>query len=155
MSEATTGISFDVIFTVEGNVLSMNVKNIVDDQTKLYTLNFPRHSLISMSSKDADGKLTVNNYQGQNAISLSSANASEAYNETTLAVLSNRNVAAALSGESYKNRHEVAYQTFAAGDHNSTGLWMNEYTYRGLDGEIMYLPAVKVAVLSICQGRRW
>ncbi len=83
-----------------------------------------------MSSKDADGKLTVNNYQGQNAISLSSANASEAYNETTLAVLSNRNVAAALSGESYKNRHEVAYQTFAAGDHNSTGLWMNEYTYR-------------------------
>lgn len=152
VSEATTGISFDVIFTVEGNVLSMNVKNIVDDQTKLYTLNFPRHSLISMSSKDADGKLTVNNYQGQNAISLSSANASEAYNETTLAVLSNRNVAAALSGESYKNRHEVAYQTFAAGDHNSTGLWMNEYTYRGLDGEIMYLPAVKVAVTADCNG---
>ena len=55
VSEATTGISFDVIFTVEGNVLSMNVKNIVDDQTKLYTLNFPRLSLISMSSKDADG----------------------------------------------------------------------------------------------------
>lgn len=57
-------------------------------------------------------------------------------------------MAATLTGESYKNRHEVAYQTFDAGDHTSTGLWVNEFTYRGLDGEVMYEPAVKVAITA-------
>lgn len=148
VSEKTTGISFDVIMEVKENVLSMDVKNVKDDSTKLYTLNFPGHSLISMSSKDAGGRLTVNNYRSESKIDLASANASKAYNETTLAVLSNDKVAATLTGESYKNRHEVAYQTFDAGDHTSTGLWMNEFTYRGLDGEVMYEPSVNVSVTA-------
>ena len=148
VSEESTGISFDVIMEVKENVLSMHVKNIKDDKTKLYTLNFPEHSLISMSSKDAGGMLTVNDYRSESKVELSKANAANAYSETTLAVLSNQNVAATLTGESYKNRHEVAYQTFDAGDHTSTGLWMNEFTYRGLDGEVMYEPAVKVAITA-------
>ncbi len=148
VSEESTGISFDVIMEVKENVLSMHVKNIKDDKTKLYTLNFPEHSLISMSSKDAGGMLTVNDYRSESKVELSKANAANAYSETTLAVLSNQNVAATLTGESYKNRHEVAYQTFDAGDRTSTGLWMNEFTYRGLDGEVMYEPAVKVAITA-------
>lgn len=148
VSEESTGISFDVIMEVKENVLSMHVKNIKDDKTKLYTLNFPEHSLISMSSKDAGGMLTVNDYRSESKVELSKANAANAHSETTLAVLSNQNVAATLTGESYKNRHEVAYQTFDAGDHTSTGLWMNEFTYRGLDGEVMYEPAVKVAITA-------
>lgn len=148
VSEESTGISFDVIMEVKENVLSMHVKNIKDDKTKLYTLNFPEHSLISMSSKDAGGMLTVNDYRSESKVELSKANVANAYSETTLAVLSNQNVAATLTGESYKNRHEVAYQTFDAGDHTSTGLWVNEFTYRGLDGEVMYEPAVKVAITA-------
>lgn len=129
-------LSFDVIFTVEKNVLSMDVENIKESDTKLYTLNFPRHSLISMSSKDPSAQLRVNNYKEEKRINLKDAKPFEHYNETTLTVLSNDNVAAAISGESYKNRHEMAYQTFALGDHTSTGIWVNEYTYRGLDGEL-------------------
>lgn len=148
VKEAETKISFDVVFKVEGNVLSMNVKNIKDDDTKLYTLNFPGHSLVSMSSEDPNARLTINNYQSESKIALASAAASAAYGETTLAVLSNDNVAAAISGDSYKNRHEVAYRTFQAEGHTSTGIWMNEYTYRGLDGEVMYEPWTKVSITT-------
>ncbi len=53
--------------------------------------------------------LTVNDYRSESKVELSKANAANAYSETTLAVLSNQNVAATLTGESYKNRHEVVY----------------------------------------------
>lgn len=125
----------------------MKIQNVKEGDTKLYTLNFPGHSLVSMSSKDPEGKLVVNNYQSQTTTDLASAAPSSAYKETTLAVLSNANAAAAVSGLSYKNRHEIAYQTFDAGDHTSTGLWVNEYTYRGLDGKVMIgEPWAKVSV---------
>lgn len=144
---AELGISFDTVFTVEGNVLTMKIQNVKEGDTKLYTVNFPGHSLVSMSSADANGKLVTNNYQAQNTVELASAQASAAYGETTLAVLSNDKAAAAVNGLSYKNRHEIAYQTFNAGDHTSTGLWVNEYTYRGLDGEVMIEePWAKVSV---------
>ncbi|WP_461811024.1 endo-alpha-N-acetylgalactosaminidase family protein [Faecalimonas sp.] len=149
------GISFDVVFKVEGHVLSMNVKNVKESKdVLLYTLNFPRHSLISMSSKEAGAELRANNYQVETRLQLESAVASEVYSETTLAVLSNNYVAAAVSGESYKNRHEIAYQTFHVGDYTSTGIWMNEYTYRGLDGEKMYDPWTKISITGDCNRDR-
>ena len=140
------GISFNVEFEVEDNILSMKIKNVKEKKTKLYTLNFPGHSLVSMSSNDENAELRINNYREETKIPLNNAKASKAYGETTLAVLSNKKAAAAISGTSYKNRHEIAYQTFDAGDHTSTGLWMNEYTYRGLDGEKMYDPWTKVSI---------
>ena len=158
VSEEETEISFDVVFTVEENVLLMEIQNVEEPQEKLYTLNFPGHSLVSMSSKDAGGRLTVNNFQKESRMNLSTVKASDAYGETSLAVLSNNNVAAAISGDSYKNRHEIAYRTFQAEEHTSTGLWMNEYTYRGLDGELIdyiaedgsteHTPWTKVAVTT-------
>lgn len=146
------GVSFDVVFKVEGHILSMNVENVKERDTLLYTLNFPRHSLVSMSDVEPNAELRVNNYQRETRTALASAAASEAYGETTLAVLSNDNVAASVSGQSYKNRHEMAYQTFACGDHTSTGIWVNEYTYRGLDGEKMYNPWAKVSITTDCNS---
>ena len=137
VTEPETQISFDTVFKVEENVLVMEIQNVREPKDKLYTLNFPGHSLVSMSSEEAGGRLTVNNYQSETKYTLSTAASSAAYKETSLAVLSSDSVAAAISGDSYKNRHEIAYQTFAVGDHTSTGLWMNEYTYRGLDGELI------------------
>ncbi len=141
-------LAFDVVFTVEGHVLTMKVEEVEEGDTLLYTLNFPRHSLISMADTEPNAELRVNNYQGETRKKLSALSASEAYSETTLAVLSSSKVAAAVSGESYKNRHEIAYQTFDAGDYNSTGIWVNEYTYRGLDGEKMLDPWARVSVTT-------
>ena len=158
VTEEETEISFDVVFTVEENVLLMKIVNVEEPQEKLYTLNFPAHSLVSMSSEATGGRLTVNNFQRETRQNLSSVNASNAYGETSLAVLSSNQVAAAISGDSYKNRHEIAYRTFDVDDHTSTGLWMNEYTYRGLDGELIdyiaedgsteHTPWTKVAVTT-------
>lgn len=128
-------MSFDVIFEVKDNILTLKIANVIDDHEKLYTLNFPGQSLVSMSSQEPNASLKVNNYQNETTLQLAQATAQKTYNETTLAVLSNDNVAAAIGEQSYKNRHEIAYQTFNVGDHTSTGLWMNEYAYRGLDGK--------------------
>ena len=137
ITEEETKISFDVVFSVEKNVLLMEIKNVKEPQDQLYTLNFPGHSLVSMSSEDEGASLTVNNFQRETKYNLSTVTVSKAYSETSLAVLSNHQAAAAISGDSYKNRHEIAYRTFELDDHTSTGLWMNEYTYRGLDGELI------------------
>ncbi len=162
VTEPETEISFEVVFEVQDNVLLMEIQNVEEPKEKLYTLNFPGHSLVSMSSKEKGGKLTVNNFQSETKYVLSSAQATEEYRETSLAVLSNDQVAAAISGDSYKNRHEIAYRTFAVGDHTSTGLWMNEYTYRGLDGELIdyinedgsavHVPWTKVAIATDRNG---
>lgn len=142
------GISFDVVFTVKKQMLTMDVENVTEGDNLLYTLNFPRQSLISMSGAEPGAEIRVNNYRNEKRTRLAAAQASEAYEETTLAVLSSSTVAAAVSGESYKNRHEMAYQTFDAGDHTSTGIWVNEYTYRGLDGEKMYNPKATVSITT-------
>lgn len=153
MSVQELGLSFDTVFSVEGHVLTMKIQNVKEGDTKLYTLNFPAHSLVSMSSADPGAKLVTNNYQSQTVTDLASAAPSTAYRETTLAVLANDQAAAAVSGLSYKNRHEIACQTFDAGDHTSTGLWVNEYTYRGLDGKVMIQePWARVSVTKDRNG---
>ena len=85
VAEAETGISFDVVFRVEKNVLSMNIVNVSDETEKLYTLNFPGHSLVSISGVEAGAQLTVNNFQGETKYDLSAVTSSDAYQETTLA----------------------------------------------------------------------
>lgn len=130
-------VSFEVEVKVSNQVVSYTIMNVVEPTGyTLYTINFPRHSLISMTNKDTNAELRANNYQDDEVKkALTSMVSSESYQETTLAVLSNATVAAALSGSSYKNRHEIAYQTFSLGEYTSTGIWMNEFSYRGLDGE--------------------
>lgn len=144
-------VSFDVVFTVTGNVLDMRVTNISDDENPIYTFHFPEQSLVSMSS-ETGGELRVNNFQQEDAMQLEELSGENTYNTTSIAVLSNGEVAASINNGSDKNRHELAYQTFNLGDHTSTGLWSNEYQYRGLDGEIIEEPWTKVSVTGDRNG---
>lgn len=44
------GVSFDVVYEVIDNVLNMNIVNINEDTTKVYTINFPQNNLVSVRS---------------------------------------------------------------------------------------------------------
>lgn len=138
--------TFDVVFTVKGNVLDMRIKNIKDESTPIYTFNFPEQSLVSLPSTAENAELRVNNFKAETVSALSGLSGENTYEATSLAVLSGGGVAASINNGSDKNRQEIAYQTFAAGDHTSTGLWSNEYMYRGLDGKVMEEPWTKVSV---------
>lgn len=153
VADGAVTYAFDVQYQVSGNVLEMKLLNIQDEQDKIYTINFPEQFMVSMRGDAANGKLRVNNYSAETRYDLSSMKAQGGYSTTTLAVLSCDGAAATISGESYKNRKEIAYKTVDCADHTSTGLWLNEFTYRGVDGEIeIAQPWVKAAVVADRNG---
>ncbi|HIT90605.1 MAG TPA: FIVAR domain-containing protein [Candidatus Merdenecus merdavium] len=139
-------VSFDVVLTVENNVLDFRIKNINDTNQRIYTIHFPEHSLVSMESNKDHATLTIHNYQEQKNITLSGVGISDAYSETSIAVLSSDNIAGTISNGSIKRRNEIAYQTFIQDGYTSTGIWSNEYLYRGLDDEVIEEPWTKVAI---------
>lgn len=153
MSIEELGMTFDVVYKVEGNVVNMNVTNINDEQNKLYTINFPENSLVSVRSNQPGARLKGENHilhQGIDKIDedLTSKTADATYGTTTIAILNTDGLAASMTNSSIKANQEVAYQTFESENgYYSTGLWSNEYMYRGvLDNEIIEEPWAKIAI---------
>lgn len=149
MAVEELGITFDVVFTVEANVLTMNIENVEDSAHVVNTINFPNHSLVSMRSTEPNAKLYEHNIQRQKNFNLNGKAADTTYNTTTIATLSSDKIAASMSNNSIKSRQEVAYQTFDAGEYTTTALWSNEYMYKGLlGGEVIDAPWAKVTVTA-------
>ena len=147
VSETQT-VTFDVEFTVTNNVLQMKLKNIDDSAYHLYNINFPVHSLVSVSSAQAGAELRAANYSTSEVrTDLTTAPAADMYQSASIVVISNNELAASINNETYNGHRGISYQTMRNGDHTTTGLWSTGFPYRGLDDEIMFAePWVKVAV---------
>ena len=147
VSETQT-VTFDVEFTVTNNVLQMKLKNIDDSAYHLYNINFPVHSLVSVSSAQAGAELRAANYSTSEVrTDLTTAPAADMYQSASIVVISNNELAASINNETYNGHRGISYQTMRNGDHTTTGLWSRGFPYRGLDDEIMFAePWVKVAV---------
>ena len=130
-------VSFDVVFRVENNVLSMDIQNVDDSQFTVHTFSFPNQSLVSMSSAAPNAKLRESNYTTEQNIDLTARRDNDNHSYTTLAVLSSDELAATINCGSIKSRSEICYQTFINGDHFTTGLWPNEFQYKGLDNDLI------------------
>ena len=141
-------VTFDVEFTVTDNVLQMKLKNIGDSAYHLYNINFPVHSLVSVSSDQTGAELRAANYSTSEVRQdLTTQPASDMYESASIVVISNNELAASINNESYNGHRGISYQTMRNGDHTTTGLWSTGFPYRGLDDEIMFAePWVKVAV---------
>ena len=149
MAVEELGITFDVVFTVEKNVLTMDIENVNDENYQVNTINFPNHSLVSMRSTEPNAQFHSANYNLQRNYKLADKAADEAFNTTSIATLSSDNIAASMANNSIKNRQEVAFRTFDMGDYTSTALWSNEYMYKGmLDGEVIDEPWAKVTITA-------
>ena len=147
VSETQT-VTFDVEFTVTNNVLQMKLKKIDDSAYHLYNINFPVHSLVSVSSAQAGAELRAANYSTSEVrTDLTTAPAADMYQSASIVVISNNELAASINNETYNGHRGISYQTMRNGDHTTTGLWSTGFPYRGLDDEIMFAePWVKVAV---------
>ena len=147
VSETQT-VTFDVEFTVTNNVLQMKLKNIDDSAYHLYNINFPVHSLVSVSSAQAGAELRAANYSTSEVrTDLTTAPAADMYQSASIVVISNNELAASINNETYNGHRGISYQTMRNGDHTTTGLWSTGFPYRGLADETMFAePWVKVAV---------
>ena len=143
------GVSFDTRFEVVNNTLEMYIENIDESETRVNTINFPYHSLVSVRNTDAGAELNMANYASNDVkVDLTNKSNDEAYGNTSIAILSTDELAASIKNNSIKNVKEVNYQTFVVGDHYSTGLWTNEYLYRGIDGKVINEPWTKVTITA-------
>lgn len=141
------GVSFDTRFEVVKNTLGMYIENVNEGNTKVYTINFPYHSLVSMRNTQAGAEFNAANYAKDDIkVNLTTKTDDEAYSNTSIAILSCNDLAASIKNNSIKNVQEINYQTFVVGDHYSTGLWTNEYLYRGIDNELINEPWTKVTI---------
>lgn len=129
---ATKTLGMDVVFTVKDNTLTMEIQNA---DTAVNSVNFPNQSLVSVSSDQAGAALRESNYTKEHTYNLTTRSASPNHKYTSLAVINNSELAAAVRGGTFKNRGEICYQTVRSGSNTSTGLWPNEYILRGLNGE--------------------
>lgn len=125
-------LGMDVVFAVKDNTLTMEIQNA---DTAVNSVNFPNQSLVSVSSDQAGAALRESNYTKEHTYDLTTRGASPNHKYTSLAVISNSELAAAVRGGTFKNRGEICYQTVRSGANTSTGLWPNEYILRGLNGE--------------------
>ena len=142
-------VSLDVVFTVENNTLTMKIENVNEGGRKVETINFPNHSLVSIRNTAPNAEMNLANYANNDIkVDLTTKTDDEAYKNTSIAILSSDELAASIKNNSIKNQQEINYQTFVVGDHYSTGLWTNEYLYRGLDGKIINEPYAKVTITA-------
>ena len=141
-------VTFDVVYTVEGNVLQMKLKNIQDEAYPLYNINFPVQSLVSMSSDQTGAELRAANYTtAEQRLDLTTRPAEDMYNSASIVVLSNNELGAAINNESYNGHRGISYQTMRIGERTTTGVWSTGFPYRGLDKKVMFAePWVKVAI---------
>lgn len=142
------GVSFDVTYTVEKNVLKMVLSNINDENFTVKTINFPNQSMVSMRSTEENGQLRVNNYRKEDVYSLKEIKEQKAYKTTSIATLSCDKIAASINNGNINNRQEIAYQTSKKDNYFTTGLWTNEFQYKGLDNEPITDLWASVAITS-------
>lgn len=128
------GMTFDAVFSVQNNVLSLDLENIAEG---IKTINFPNQSLVSMPSTAPGAALRESNYTGEWTYDLTTRADSFNHRYTSLAVLSSDELAATVNCGSIKSRSELVFQTFTNGDHTTTGLWPNEFLIRGLDNDVI------------------
>lgn len=133
LAVAEIGAAFDVVWQVEKNVLRMELSNISEGNVPVNTINFPNQSLVSIRSTEPGAQLRVNNYRTEEVMDLAKQTTLRTFKTTSLAVLSSDTAAASINNGNINNRQEIAYQTVKNGDYYTTGLWTNEYQYKGLD----------------------
>lgn len=125
--------TFDTILEVNDETLKLSFDQVGED---IYNINFPKHSLVSMK----EGTLTYQKYLNANhtSVNLSSKKSQNAFDETSIAVMNNKQVAVALFHDSLKGNREVAMQTQSSAQGNTTGIWANEFQFRSiLDDELL------------------
>lgn len=148
------GVTVTVACEVEENVLQLAVAGIEEQSSfKVKTIAFPDHYLVSVPNTKQEACLSVANTVHSDSIyPLQKKAVDDTYRYGSILMLNTDKLVATLESNSQYNVRQFLYQTVPASGSLVTGIWGNEWIYRGHDGEVTELPYIKVILADDCNG---
>ena len=148
------GVTVTVACEVADNILQFAVTGI-DEQGdfKVETLAFPDHFLVSVPNSRREACLAVaNSVHSDSIYPLSEKTVDPVGRYGTLLMLNSDRLAATLESNSLYNVRQFVFRSVPLSGKLITGIWGNEWIYRGHDGRVTELPYIKVVLTDDCNG---
>ncbi|MDR2913957.1 MAG: endo-alpha-N-acetylgalactosaminidase family protein [Tannerella sp.] len=139
-------VDLQVCCKVEENVLQLSVTEIKEKGIfRVKTLAFPDHNLVSVSHTTPDACLSVaNNVHSDFFYSLKDKAVDSTCQYGSILLLNTDKLVATLESNSIYNTRQFLYWSAQVSGSTVTGIWGNEWIYRGHNGEIVDQPYIKV-----------
>lgn len=145
-------VSIQVSCQVSDNIFNLSITGIEEKgDFKVKTLAFPSHNLVSLSNTVPGSCLSIaNNVSSDTFYPLKDKTADDASRYGSIVLLNSDKLVATLESNSIYSTRQFLYQSVQVADSLITGIWGNEWIYRGHDGEIIGLPYIKVILSDDC-----
>lgn len=139
-------VDLQICCEVKENILQLSVTDIKEKGNfKVKTLAFPDHNLISVSHAVSGGCLSVaDNVHSDVFYPLKDKSVDSTWQYGSILLLNTDKLVATLESNSIYNTRQFLYQSTRTTGSVVTGIWGNEWIYRGHDGEVVDLPYIKV-----------
>lgn len=155
-------VSIDLKLFVEENYFGFKVLQIKErGEEKVRTFGFPKNRMVSVGSHQPNASLSVAKYAGnfpnsnvrnsnvhQEEFFKALKNVPADYTNATagLVIINTDKLAATIDNNVLQNFNQFRYQTYKANNGKYTGIWNQDWIYRGFNGEITGLPWAKVYI---------
>ncbi len=149
-----TGVTITVACEVDDNILKLAVTGIDESgDFKVKTIAFPDHFLVSVPNDNENATLAVANSVHSDSIYPLQEKAPDPVSRyATLLMLNNQQLVATLESNSLYNIRQFLFRCVPFSGKQITGIWGNEWIYRGHDGQITELPYIQVILTDDCNG---
>lgn len=139
-------ITLQAHFEVKDNILAFYITDIKEQGShQVKTLAFPNHHLVSAFHLEPDACLSIaNNVSSDTFYPLKEKEIDSTYKTGSILLLNTSQLTATLESNSIYNTRQFLYQTVQTPRGKLTGIWGNEWIYRGHNGKVTELPYIKV-----------
>ena len=139
-------VDLQVCCEAKENMLQFSVMDIKEKgHFKVKTLAFPNHNLVSVSHAIPGSCLSVaNSVHSDTFFPLKDKMVDNTWQYGSILLLNTDKLVATLESNSIYSTRQFLYQSARLGDSAVTGIWGNEWIYRGHDGKVVDLPYIKV-----------
>lgn len=139
-------VELQVCCEVKENILQLSVTDIKEKgDFRVKTLAFPNHYLVSIPHTAPEGCLSIaNNVRSDTFYPLKDKTADGTSQYGSILLMNTDKLAATLESNSIYNARQFLYQSVQVSDSIVTGIWGNEWIFRGHDGKIVAQPYIKV-----------
>ena len=146
------GITIKVCCQVTDNVFQLSVTGIEErDDFKVKTLAFPDHNLVSVPETVPGSCLSIaDNVHKDRFYPLKEKSVDNTCQYGSILLLNSDKLVATLESNSMYTTRQFLYQSVQTPGPVVTGIWGNEWIYRGHDGEAVDLPYIKVILSDDC-----
>lgn len=152
--EINVGITTE--FTLDNMILEMKVTRIEErGKTRVKTIAFPNHDIVSMNNKDTNAMLSIaNDVHSDEFMPLNNRTADTTAGYAAIAILNNDKIAVTIDNNSNYNAKQILYRTAKIGNENFTSIFSNEWIYRGINNELLPLPEMKIIFAKDSNGNQ-